>query len=237
MSEFSNEVLRVIHQRRSVRRFSREPISEPLLYEALDAANWAPSGFNLQPWYFILVRDMNLRKLLSHVAMDQAQVSDAPVTVVFVANPDAWKADYQKVLQLGEESGLMTKEKVAFYKSRVLQFCWLGPYSLFGFIKKLIVPLIRLKKPIPDPAASRAELRGYVRGQTMLAAQNFMLAAQSVGLDTSPIGAFDEYRLKKLLAIPSSMTVPIIIPTGYRLEEGEPSVRLPLSDKVKIDLF
>ena len=42
--------------RRSVRRYKPDPISEQDLKEILEAGLYAPSGVNLQPWYFVAVR-------------------------------------------------------------------------------------------------------------------------------------------------------------------------------------
>ena len=42
---------------RAVRRLRPDPIPEPVLRRVLEAATWAPSGGNLQPWHVIAVRD------------------------------------------------------------------------------------------------------------------------------------------------------------------------------------
>ena len=41
----------VVYGRRSVRRFKDTPVDDKILEEIVDAALWAPSGVNLQPWY------------------------------------------------------------------------------------------------------------------------------------------------------------------------------------------
>jgi len=46
------ECKEVIYGRRSVRKFSDRVIEDAVLEEIIDAALWAPSGVNLQPWYF-----------------------------------------------------------------------------------------------------------------------------------------------------------------------------------------
>lgn len=45
-----------IYGRRSVRHYEQQVISDELLEEILDAAMWAPSGVNLQPWYYVVIR-------------------------------------------------------------------------------------------------------------------------------------------------------------------------------------
>ena len=105
--------------------------------------------------------------------------------------------------------------------------------------KKIGVPLRRLRKPTPNVICSFADKRTYVRSQTMLAASTFMIGAKALGLDTSPMEGFDEYRLKKLLHIPKSMTVPIIVSLGYDIgaESDKQSVRLPLVEKMRFETF
>jgi nitroreductase len=73
----------------------------------------------------------------------------------------------------------------------------------------------------------------------MLAAATYMIAASGAGLATCPMEGFDEERLKKLLAIPRYMSVPAIVATGYAVEGDDvpESLRLPLVDKLSVDLF
>ena len=43
----------VVYGRRSVRRFKDTLVDDKILKEIVDAALWAPSGVNLQPWYYV----------------------------------------------------------------------------------------------------------------------------------------------------------------------------------------
>jgi nitroreductase len=49
------ELHEAIKGRRSIRRFKSDPIPKELLDRILDLATWAPSGMNLQNWYFLVV--------------------------------------------------------------------------------------------------------------------------------------------------------------------------------------
>lgn len=46
----------VIHARRAIREYKPDEVPEATLKRILDAANWAPSGMNLQQWEFIVVK-------------------------------------------------------------------------------------------------------------------------------------------------------------------------------------
>ena len=53
----SANLLQVIKKRRSVRVYKAGKISDKQLEAILEAARWAPSGANTQPWEFIVTRD------------------------------------------------------------------------------------------------------------------------------------------------------------------------------------
>lgn len=239
MKKFSNSTFEAIWNRSAVRAFSSQEIPEALLVELLELANRAPSGFNLQPWHFILVRNEELRQLLKHVAMDQTQVAEAPSIIVFAADPNAWRTSFEKILQLGQSNQSISEARAKRYR-RLVRFVFRsGPLGLFGLAKKIIIPIRRLFTPTPVIPTSFNEAAQYMRSQTMLSAATFMIAAKAAGLDTSPLEGFDEERLKKLLALPKSYTVPIIIAVGYAIDAENPAqtVRLPLEQKLSLDLF
>jgi len=49
-------LLELVKKRRSIRRFKPDPIPDEYLDKILGVARWAPSGFNMQPWEFVVVR-------------------------------------------------------------------------------------------------------------------------------------------------------------------------------------
>jgi nitroreductase len=50
-------LLELVKSRRSIRAFTDQPVSEETVEKVLEAARWAPSGANSQPWEFIIIRD------------------------------------------------------------------------------------------------------------------------------------------------------------------------------------
>ncbi len=58
-------MLEIIKTRRSVRKFSSRPVSDAAVEDILEAARWAPSGKNRQPWKFAVVRDSKVKKAIS----------------------------------------------------------------------------------------------------------------------------------------------------------------------------
>ncbi len=62
-----NQVIENIKNRRSVRSYEDKPVSKELIETLLDAARWAPTGANFQPWRFVVVQDKEFHgKLVKH---------------------------------------------------------------------------------------------------------------------------------------------------------------------------
>ncbi len=59
------DVMEAIRRRRSVREFQDTPVPREHIRTILDAARWAPSGYNKQPWRFMVLQD---RKLIDRMA-------------------------------------------------------------------------------------------------------------------------------------------------------------------------
>ena len=47
--------MEAIKGRRSIRKFTDQPVPPEIIDKILEAAMWAPSGQNLQPWYFVVL--------------------------------------------------------------------------------------------------------------------------------------------------------------------------------------
>ncbi len=62
---------RLIHRRRSIRRYTDQPISQELLTSLLEAASWAPSAHNRQPWRFCVVTSAEGKTRLSEAMGEQ----------------------------------------------------------------------------------------------------------------------------------------------------------------------
>jgi nitroreductase len=50
-------ILQAIRERRAVRDFTSQPVSQASLRQLISAASWAPSAMNAQPWHFTVVTD------------------------------------------------------------------------------------------------------------------------------------------------------------------------------------
>lgn len=66
------DVVEAIKTRRSIRRFKADEVSDELIGRLIDAARWAPSGGNAQPWVFIIIKDRQLKEKIRSFLADRA---------------------------------------------------------------------------------------------------------------------------------------------------------------------
>ena len=91
----------VVYGRRSVRKFKDTPVDDKILEEIVDAALWAPSGVNLQPWYYVVIRTpekmTRLKEMMSVVSdRDRPHLEER-----FSAHPEVVKTTLSFISTLG----------------------------------------------------------------------------------------------------------------------------------------
>ncbi len=82
----SNETIRLLETRSSVRSFTPDPVSEEMIVAVLEAARRAPTSSNMQAYSFVVVREEETRRKLSVLAGNQPFVAKAPVFVAVCAD-------------------------------------------------------------------------------------------------------------------------------------------------------
>jgi nitroreductase len=86
----------IIQTRRSIRLYQEAPIEPEKLQTILEAANIAPSAGNLQGFEIYLVTRLETRQALVRAALGQEFIAQAPVALVFCANPERSAPRYGK---------------------------------------------------------------------------------------------------------------------------------------------
>ena len=84
-------MLDLIQNRKSVRKYSQEHISDEDLKKILEAGRLAPSWMNVQSWKFIVIKSQENKDLLSELSIGQAHVKNADVLICCVADVNAWE--------------------------------------------------------------------------------------------------------------------------------------------------
>jgi nitroreductase len=75
--------------RRSIRRYTDEAVSDSDAETMLAAAMAAPTAFNQQSWRFVLVRDAEVRRLLSQASQYAGMLAEAPLVIVVCGDTKA----------------------------------------------------------------------------------------------------------------------------------------------------
>ena len=85
------ELLKAIQTRRSIRKFTDEPVDDNLVEEIIRAGMMAPSAGNEKPWHFVVIRDAKLLKAISAEHLYASVVEKAPVAVLLCGDQRAEK--------------------------------------------------------------------------------------------------------------------------------------------------
>lgn len=84
-------LLKIISERKSVRKYSEKHISNEDLRTILEAGRLAPSWMNVQSWKFIVIKTQENKNLLSELSIGQPQVKNAEALIVCIADTNAWR--------------------------------------------------------------------------------------------------------------------------------------------------
>ena len=85
------DLLNLISNRKSVRKYLDKHIPDEDLRTVLEAGRLAPSWMNVQSWKFILVKSQENKNLLSELSIGQQQVKNADALIVCIADTNAWE--------------------------------------------------------------------------------------------------------------------------------------------------
>ena len=176
-----------IQGRRSTPSFDGSALPEEDLRQIIEAGLHAPSGFNMQPWRFIVVESPEQKRKLRAASYNQAKVEEASVVIVACGDADGWRKDLDKMLQMGREGG-MPESYAAQARSSV-------PGYLSSFT--------------PD------QMRVWLTKQVMLAYTSMMLMAEVLGYDTAPLEGFEQEKVHEALRLPLSYWVVALLAVGH----------------------
>jgi len=222
-----NNFNEVIKSRRSVRDFLNKNINILTVKKCIKNATLAPNSSNLQLWEFYHIINSELKVNISKACFDQPAAKTANQFVIIVTRKDLWKSrrDFNLNFILNKFKDLDDKKSIRKKKNAINYYKLLIPtlYGNFlritGFLKYINVSMIGFFRPMYREVTS-SDLRVVVHKSAALAAQNFMLSMSSSGYDTCPMEGFDSVRVKKILNLPSSAEINMIIGCGIRSEKG-----------------
>ncbi|MBN1326401.1 MAG: nitroreductase family protein [Candidatus Cloacimonetes bacterium] len=120
-------MIKAIRDRYSVRSFKDQPIESEKLNEILEAARFAPSSRNIQPWHFVVIEDSEMRKQLTDICKGQNFVAQAPLTIAICVN------NYDYTMACGERAAIVDAaiagEHIALQAADLgIGSCWIGAF-------------------------------------------------------------------------------------------------------------
>jgi len=199
---------------RAVRRLRPDPLPDDVLGRILQAAAWAPSGGNVQPWRVVVAKDPVVRRGLGDLYRPQ------------------WSS-YSKGARRGLE--MLEGEARAKQERMLAAADHLGEH--FGDAPVILVFCFNPEHmAITDADLPRASVVGG--GSVYPAVQNTMLAcrAENVGVTLTTLLCFEEDAVRELLKIPDPWYTCAFMPIGYPVGKGHgPISRRPVSKLAYLD--
>lgn len=125
--------MEAILSRRSIRKYTKEPVSDEIVKELLKAAMGAPSALNEQPWHFIVIKDSQILDEIPKIQPYSKMIRDAPVAVVVCGDLNLEKAKGFWVL----DCSAATQNILIAAQAKGLGAVWLGFYPREDRIKSL----------------------------------------------------------------------------------------------------
>ena len=204
----------VVQTRRSVHEYSDEPIDRETLDDVFEAATLSPSGYNLQPWEFLALRDPERKQALREIAYDQEHVTEADTTVVVLGHTDPTE-HAEPVFDDWLAKGYVPNEDV----------------------RDALLENVEGMAEMPED-----ERRIWTTRSTALAAMTLMYAAWDEGVASCPMEGFDAEALVEEFDIPDAYEPVMLITLGYPAAdaadvENERKGRRPVDDVVHYDEF
>jgi nitroreductase len=176
------DILEVIRTRKSIRRYKPDPIPDEILDKVLEAARWAATGENSQPWRFIVIKNPETKNKIGQLAK---MGSGSRMT--------AWYC-------LGEMQRRFEEIQDPVKRAEVLRFMYSGEVSEFAKQAPVVIAVIGTL------------MEGSVDVPYDLSAciENILLEAHSLGLGAcwvhGPVASTrDAAKFKKILKIPTGM--------------------------------
>ncbi len=197
------ELFDVIKRRRSIRKYTKEPVPRGEIFKLLEAARQAPSGTNRQPWRFLVVQDNAKRKQLQAAAYDQRWMSTAPVIIVCCADLNAY-----------------SRSNV---RTRVEELIEIGAFEDVPEVRNYVACL-------PEQAWQMNDIIPSAMFNVGIAIEHMVLAATDLGLGTCWVQRIDRAKIMDACELADNLFVVALLVLGYPNQNPRPRPRLPLEE-------
>jgi len=126
------ELSEAIKGRRSIRAFKPQDVPDEAVEKLIDAARYAPSAGNIQPWALVIAKKGETKKKLASAAFNQAFVEEAPVVIVVCADENRSSMRYGRrgeTLYCIQDTAAATQNILLTAYSLGLGTCWVGAFN------------------------------------------------------------------------------------------------------------
>lgn len=208
------ELYQAMRTLRAVRRLRPDPIPDDVLHRVLEAATWAPSGGNRQPWRIIVVKDPARKQRLRSLYAER--------WAEYIKRYGNMPADTPQAVRerTGRTVGAGNYLAAHFHEAPVL--------AVFCFNPTLLA--------VTDAQLDRISVVGG--GSVYPAVQNLLLACRVEGLGCvlTTLLCASEPEVRELLSIPQPWATAATIPIGYPVGRGHgPITRRPVEEMAFLD--
>lgn len=189
-----------ISDRRSIRRFTDEPIGQDEITKILEAGRLAPSGSNAQPWKFLVIRSQEKKQQIADVCYGQKFIAKAPMVMVLLGCNNAYRKRLRRTKELVQTGAVEARADKRFaegYKEHVVN----------------------------DKNSTQTIISNCV-----IAGQNMILAAQEMGIGSCWVMLMEFEKLHNLLGLTESLFPVAVIPMGHPAQEPKSRPRYDLKD-------
>jgi nitroreductase len=208
-----DEFLELVKKRRSIRRFKSDPIPDEDIGKILEAARWAMSGGNAQPWEFILVKDQEKKKKMVEALFEQRKVEHA--------------IEQTRIPELRHPGVSSRPIMPSFADAPVL-------IVVCGDRRTLQASVLAQNFVSGEGGIGTAFLKSVAN-----ATQNMQLAAAALGLGSQwvSIDQNAEELIRPILGVPGVLEIHTIVPVGYAAYEPSPPYRRDLDEIVHLEEY
>lgn len=198
------ELDKAIEKRRSIRKYKSTPLPDELVMKLLESARLAPSGTNVQPWRFVIVKSQEAREAVYEAGFKQTCLKKAPVVLVCCADMTVFDRDLRKRITELVDNGAMKKSMLDTYPG--------------------------LDKTLCDD--ERKAYTPHAMLNVALAMENIALSAVAQGLGSCIIRLMKAKKIKALLELADTTEIVALMTIGYPDEDPNARPRVPLNDLI-----
>jgi nitroreductase len=200
---------------RAVRRLKPDPIPDDVLQRVLQAACWAPTGGNMQPWKIIVVRSPEHKAALADLYRPE------------------WETYTGFSRRRAEKAG-MAGDDLAKMERTLAAGDYLAQHMAEAPVLLLFIA-DPAKMAITDKNLDRISMVGG--GSVYTAVQNTMLAcrAEGLGCTLTTLHCLREPEVKAALDIPADWATLALLPIGYPVGKGHGPITRQGPDQLVFD--